>query len=294
MEPYSDSARSGWDLEAAIPWFTGRARRAFLLHPQPAQADAISDSRLGGPLWWPKDEPIPTYVDSSGADREMLPVLQLRRDDFPSIPFGAGRELLQITWRPGPEPLAQAHWRTAGDMKTMSIVPGPSGEPDIDRRSFSRSDDRDLAEESPCWGLHRARLLPEAVLEYPSWQELPKRIQRQFLAWQAKEGDRPEGLPNYEHEFGPSPSSKADGYPHWIWNDDTPICACGVRMEHLFSLATVEYLDGGGRWGWGRSNTRGEARREATGLHIPKFGIAYFHCCSSCPQRPVRTSIQSF
>ena len=65
-------------------------------------------------------------------------------------------------------------------------------------------------------------------------------------------------------------------------------------MEHLFSLATIEYTDSGGRWGWLLSNTRGEARKEATGLNIEKRGIVYFHRCSLCADRPLDVSTQSF
>ncbi len=260
-----DSAKPRWELAQSLSWFDGRARTAHLMHPQPATDVKPEESRIGEPLLWPEHLPVPN---------EMASVVHLNRQDFPAVPFPGEAEVLQVIWRPGNDPVATAYWRTPGEIESM--------------RPVSSS-----AISVPGWTLHPARLLPEPVIEYPSWFSLPRKIQRGYDAWFSKHPDDALGPPSYEYEFGPSPSSKVGGYAHWIWNDDTPTCECGSVMEHLFSLASTEFLDSGGRWGWVASNTRGEARKEATGLNIPKSGIAYFHACMNCGETPLRVLTQS-
>ncbi len=269
-----NSAKPRWDLAHSIPWFDGKARTACLFHPQPATDVALRESRIGEPLLWPGD-PLVTDDSSAHSRPNMFPVVHLNKQDFALLQFPGATELLQVVWNPGPHPVARAYWRTPSEMETMRPIPSAEGA-------------------EPGWALHRARLLPEMVVEYPSWAALPSKVRRDFDKWLSKQSGPPDGPPAYEFEFGPSPSSKAGGYAHWLWNNDTPTCECGSVMEHLFSLATIEYPDSGGRWGWLLSNTRGEARKEATGLDIRKFGIAYFHRCPLCTERPLDVSTQSF
>ncbi len=142
-----------------------------------------------------------------------------------------------------------------------------------------------------------AKFHVEPIVEFPAWEELPRQLQSQFRKWSPEDEliDPPiaDGAELYSGELSCAPGSKVGGYPHWMFRDNTPDCRCGIRMVHLLTLASAEYLKSGGRWGWGKSNAT-NPRKEATGLDIPKFGKALFFYCVHCPRGPLDLLVESW
>src|SRR5262245_21982612 len=88
-------------LTTRFPELQGMEKPARLLHPQPAQGvPEAGISKIAGPTAWPRGEPWPVCPTSGGEEHLPIPVVQLRRCDFPEIQFPDGREVLQILWCP--------------------------------------------------------------------------------------------------------------------------------------------------------------------------------------------------
>jgi hypothetical protein len=60
-----------FDITDVFPELREHRGTATRLHPR-AGTPAVTDSSIGGPLWWPVDEPWPMCTDGDAHDVEML------------------------------------------------------------------------------------------------------------------------------------------------------------------------------------------------------------------------------
>ncbi|MFD9430386.1 hypothetical protein [Streptomyces sp. NPDC060002] len=244
---------------------------AVRLHPRRGRPGP-RDSHIGGPLWWPADEPWPRCAEHRDVNRRQLgpyhlvPVAQLTAADFPEIRFPEGADLVQLLWcpdwhdQPHPEGWGQAcrlFWRTAADV----LNPLPEGEqPEPDTHW-----DGDMIP-LPCV-LH-----PERVTEHSWDEELPD-------------------------ELSPTPGYKVGGSMSWGVTDrpesmDCGEDGCGAPLELFLQLDSYEYEDGGrfqplGERGLDPTSEAGRAAREPVGMTVGRGGHAGLFVCTADPRHPV-------
>jgi hypothetical protein len=86
------------------------------------------------------------------------------------------------------------------------------------------------------------RLLPERVVEFPSVYDLPEDVVQRIYDWESQHLG-PDGMQvcDYEGELSVAPGTKVGGFIHWIQFPWEPACECGRPMEHLLTIATVEW-----------------------------------------------------
>lgn len=144
--------------------------------------------------------------------------------------------------------------------------PDPAAEPDLVPR--------------PCV------LDPERVTEYPSW-DLPEDLRRSVAD---RLGD------DYETGLAVAPGTKAGGYPGWCQPPDWPACDCGRVMDHLLTVASLEFDNARDRR-WVPLEDRpvpavpegaawySAAEQNPAGLMIGDVGGMYLFVCTSCPER---------
>ncbi len=166
-------------------------------------------------------------------------MLQLRADDFPEMPFPPGADLFQMLWCPRehsdvpecrkmPCPMYWAdprfYWRSTGDINS----PRPDNPPP--REAYCEY------VPLPC------RLLPERVIEYPSVYDLPGGLVERIYEWEDQHLG-PDGMHacEYEGELSVACGTKIGGYIRWIQFPWQPACECGRLMEHLLTIASVEW-----------------------------------------------------
>lgn len=291
------------DAVAAFPELAPLARTTVRLHPRRAADGPVDASKMGGTFLWPRGEPWPAGDEKRVARivQELLandplpgdrpippgtaipyaPILQLRADDFPEMPFPPGADLFQLLWFPfmslpesGPSPPSilrhRAYWRRAADVRE----PRARNPAMVERR---------LAE-AP----HPCRLHPERVVEYPHSQDLDPKLERRIDRWKAaarvdNDGDSPIDL--YDWELSACPSTKVGGYPFYVQDKRPPfVCACGRTMDHLLTVALHEW-DGGTEERWCPVEERGREVEPAF-----EHGDLYFYLsvCTHCPGFPTR------
>jgi hypothetical protein len=86
------------------------------------------------------------------------------------------------------------------------------------------------------------RLMPERVIEYPSFYDLPEESEPRISEWEDQHLDEDGAHAcSYEEELSAAFGTKIGGYPHWIQDPWIPTCPCGQPMEHLLTVATVEW-----------------------------------------------------
>jgi uncharacterized protein YwqG len=293
-----------------LPELASRAKTTIRLRPRKGKVAGLANSKMGGAILWPKDEPWPTCEEfghydvltmnepyPAGTVVPLLPVLQLRTDDFPEIEFFPGADLLQLLWCPlfhnSPPYLARSfwYWRKADDVKNPL-------------RSMPKS-------EFAAKGYYpnQCRLLLERVVEYPWIDNLPARMRAKIDRW-----DIPGVLDEYietpaifyEWESSNCPGNKVGGYPHFIQREATPKCTCGRRMVHLLTLTDDEF-DAGTHYRWcpiedkrvwaeirkkKRYDRRVEDIQQMTGFDGFGGGYLYYFVCRKCKQWPIRPVFQ--
>ena len=84
------------DPSVAAPELAQLTRATVRLHPRPDKCPR-DQSKLGGEILWPADEPWPHCEEH---DCSYVSVLQLRREDVPELGFREGADLFQILWCP--------------------------------------------------------------------------------------------------------------------------------------------------------------------------------------------------
>ncbi|WBB91467.1 DUF1963 domain-containing protein [Verrucosispora sp. WMMC514] len=278
------------DMDAVFPQLRGFARTTIRLHPRKG-SPSVEQSSVGGPLLWPADEPWPTCdgdgLDDHPAEAEvpLVPVLQLLADDVPELPFPEGSDVLQVLWcpfdhDPWSAPLPRLYWRRRSAIgPRLTAMPPPH-------------------EDTEAWYVPDACVVdPERVVEYPSY-DLPREVWSQIQET-ARRVEADHGW-EYDTDLAVASGIKVGGYPGWTQSPDWPVCPCGVRMEHLLTIASWEFSRGDERrWvpledrpamaGWGFDSPDEHpwrSRQNPAGLMLGDAGGVYIFVCTSCPQRP--------
>lgn len=207
-----------------------------------------------------------------------LPLLQLCRHDFPSLPFPGNTDLFQLLWCPhmhfaGPpaeQPGYLVFWRRQEDL-TDPLLNEPALPEGVD--------------------LFECALHPEEVLEYPvsGAFESHFRSDLNFLLSTLLECENGAGL--YDEALSAAPGVKLFGYPRWIGAASTPNCSCGRRMRLLVTIDTREAGAGpAAAERWGRE---GEAEILSHGFAFAEQGAIYLFYCEACRGPRLSAVIQS-
>jgi hypothetical protein len=154
-------------------------------------------------------------------------------------------------------------------------------------------------------------LMPERVTEYPSVYELPDDLVDRIYEWEGRMHRACGKHCSYERSLSVAPGTKIGGYIDVIQSWWAPACRCGRVMEHLLTVATVEW-DGlvDERWtpqeeqelfaaipegGAGANGSRAaviHAHWIPTGLQLGDGGHMHVFVCRHCPERPIVPSIE--
>ncbi len=219
-----------------FPELAGRAATAVRLHPRYGDEPPADASKLGGTFLWPAGEPWPVCP---AHEIPLVTVLQLRAGDFREMPFPDGADLFQMLWCPRehddvPEcreklcPMSWAdprfYWRNSQEIARPRPDNPPPQEAYYEYVPF------------PC------RLLPERVIEFPSVYDLPDDVRRRIFEWEDQHlGPDGKHVCEYEAELSAAFGTKVGGYIQWIQFPWEPACECGRPMEHLLTVASVEW-----------------------------------------------------
>ena len=213
-----------YDVETLFPFLKGRARTAMRLHPCREVDLPPTVSKIGGAFVWPPSEQPPICPTTSCP---AIPVLQIRRSEFPLIKFPGDTDLMQLLWYPrayedwnyGPK--IEMFWRTLGDMPTDSVL----------QPVYKHHADM--------FFIHECRLEPEVVLEYPYIGLLTEVEQQAISKWEEEQDDP---LALYQYCLSTSPGSKVGGYPEYGGQDAPAIFnSDGKESEYLLTLADWEW-----------------------------------------------------
>jgi len=313
-------------IEMSFPDLLPLQRVAVRLHPRRVMAPLPpTASKIGGHILWPDDEPWPVctereYVvepvaEANGAlmidnitgtsygmtwigpeDRRhtgvYLPVMQLRRDDVPELPFPDDSDLFQLVWcsrlhDDDFQPRIRLYWRRERDITHP-------------RASFPRpiavtSDDATVNMMSADYlvPLYECAVAPERIPEYPSLTELDH--------MKVISDDVSEDLWDAQNrgELGTAHGgTKVGGWP--VWNQEPVEFACphGHAMRYLLSFEASEpieelILSPDEQEVWQRLEAREEtAYREPTGMNFGRSGFLYVFWCPQCPDHPARSDSQ--
>ena len=216
----------------------------------------------------------------------LVPILQLRGQDFAELELPKDADLLQVLWCPrdhediGCCPAPRVFLRKVADLiATLETYPEP------------KESDEDSLEDyipAPCC-LH-----PERVTEYPSPFELSEQVLDSIDTWvdknirEKKWLDEDESV--YQYLLSTAPGTKIGGYVDWVQDPEIPMCGCGLEMQHLLTIASAEF-DGGShyRWCpieeehlWKSSYEARAAAQFAAGLMLGDMGSLYLFVCRRC------------
>jgi hypothetical protein len=219
--------------------------------------------------------------------RPLVGVLQVYARDVPELPFPDGTDLFQLLWCPNEHdapwygPASVAVWRRAADVTAVLADPP---EP-----VFDSTREEDEYDPLPCW-VH-----PERVTEYPDADDLPGDLRQRVLEWDRAMGDDAPRL--YWSALSTAPGTKLLGHPRWYQGPWWPDCACGRRMRHLATIASVMEFSDERRWqpdDDGADPPSTFPRNEAPhGIYFVRAGDMYLFTCDACPDRPLATVIES-
>ena len=225
-----------FNVSELFPELAGRSTTTIRLHPRYGDEPLMDESKLGGTFLWPYDEPWPVCPFH---EIPLVTVLQLRAADFPEMPFPPGADLFQLLWCP----------REHSDVPECFEKPNPMmwADPKFYWRNRQETDRARLDNPCPREAYYEyvslpCRLMPERVIEFPSEYHLSEDIVQRIRRWQDQHLG-PDGMHacEYEAELSAAPGTKIGGYIPWIQFPWEPVCECGRRMEHLLTIATVEW-----------------------------------------------------
>ena len=265
---------------------------AVRLHPRRGES-VLEASKMGGSVLWGAETPLP-MCEAHSIPR--IPILQLRKDDVPQLPFREGEDLFQIWWCPkdhegtyAPDPAV--FWLSLKDFANIPL-----------RDEFPIPEVEDHENESipfPCL------LNPEPVTDYPHafdladyypeiWEKITKSDQLRELALQHPEFNVKSAVDLYQYLLGASSGTKLGGYPNWSQSPEYLLCDHGHQMEFLAQIDSAEF-DGGtwGRWltieekeVWEADyRTRNKVQR-AAGLMLGDMGALFFSFVIYVPIAP--------
>jgi hypothetical protein len=224
-----------FDVEELFPFLRGRGKPAIRLHPRRKANLPPDSSKFGGSIIWPRDEAFPEHPFIG---LKAVPLLQLRKEDVPEMPFFPGSNLMQMLWFPthGDPPLV--FWRNLETLRD-AIVLKPIYIPDEEGFGIA-------------YHVNECAIHPETVIEYPGIMDIDElrdvEIQA-FRDWETTTSVA--GEFTYSAQLSICPGSKVGGYPQWGWTDpDIPENAQGQPLEFLMKISDNEW-DGGSsdeRW----------------------------------------------
>jgi len=285
-----------------LPELADRAKTIVRLHPRREEVPALADSKLGGTFLWPRAETWPRCDDleppdwlrsqwevPDDADLPLIPVLQLRADEFPELQFYPGTDLFQLLWCPldhNETFMAKpfVFWRNSRHVSDpLSQMPHA----EITNENYLPT---------PC------RLHPERVTEFPHISELDEHMRSKLGTWDVQDAldgvfDTAETL--YEWGLSVCPSNKVGGYVFWVQSPEVPRCRCGREMTHLLTLTDMEF-DGGTypRWlpledqrVWGEPYDKRNAVQCAPNWQFGA-GYLYIFLCRACRHWPIKAVYQ--
>lgn len=290
------------DITQVVPSLRAHAATTIRLHPRRAVVSDPAASKLGGTFLWPRSEPWPRCDDNrhqtgvhgrpsatNGISPTLVGLIQLNAQDFPSIRFRPGADLLQLLWCPTSEevhdddflfPKLFAYWRSSVAV-TDPITEHPL--PDCTETYLN-------------YFPVSCRISPEAVKEYPTLATIEElRDGSQIHDLLAADDTIWE---QYQNDLCACPSTKLGGYPNWIQNEETPTCRCGKKMDFLVQFCDWEYtnMNTSQRWipladRWAVEACDSDPAAEAIlRPHLLDFAhvVFYVFVCRRCPEWPVR------
>ncbi len=261
-----------FDIEKVMPAIKPYRRKAIRLHPTRATAPLPSNaSKMGGKFHWPSSEPWPYCSESDpppdpgiaqaedDTSEELQQavneirrphstayqaMVQLRRDEFPELPWPPGSDLFQLLWCPS------VHmWGNSLDTKSSQS----SGARIVWRReSTVRAVLQTQSPRVPRFPLHECAFEPEDIFEYPQSVETPPaieaaipKLQGWFDALQPRKANDPGAEWRYSYDIAASPGTKLFGWAQWVQAVEIPTCGCGREMKLLLTCASDESNDPG-------------------------------------------------
>lgn len=313
---YPTTLKAPFNLNEMFPKL--KPKVAVLLHPRRATKPLpLTASKIGGHIYWPRDEPWPYCVDHP--DNPLVPVLQLNKKDAPLLGFPPGKNLFQMLWCPTDDhydpdqetravPKSQFFWRSVDERKHEDILlPEEVPEPE---------DDDDWKRE---WIPEECALYPETVTEYPdcAFEEFRIEMIPHFEAWHkekslsydVKNAEQPslyfrdlldsviketlklegwsdekaEKFKSYQENWRYSSGTKLGGYECWYVSCQK----CGKPLEHFLSISTSEYGYGDTRW---LPINEENAEPESHGMDfdgVTKFTICACRACEGMPRKAI-------
>jgi hypothetical protein len=253
--------------DATLPSQHRREFEQALARARSAKASDIADRTI---------ESILRILESEGGGEPYLPILQIRRDQFPDFPFPGDSDLFQLLWCP-------AHW----------VHEGPG------HLAFWRKESvlGPLRTENVPFSIEpvfECVLDPEAVPDFPSVLELAQLGKPELL----NEG-------HFEN-WATVPGTKLFGYADWIQYPEVPNCSrCKRSMRLLVSISSAEFGHGVSKLRWAPAEEQKQIRELEARLHgrtggrevvdelraldlphgwmIGDVGNAYLFHCAKCP-----------
>jgi hypothetical protein len=313
-------------IDARFPDLLPLQRVAVRLHPHRVAAPLPpSASKIGGHILWPEDESWPVCTEREYAvepvappnpvaltdlltgrsygetwigpeDRRhtgiYLPVLQLRRDDVPELPFPDDSDLFQLVWcsrlhEGDYQPRIRLYWRRERDIThPRASFPRPIAVTSDDATVNTMSADFLVP-------LYECAVAPERILEYPSLTDLEQMglIPDDASAdlWDAQN----------RGELGTAHGgTKVGGWPVWSQEAVALSCPRGHEMRYLLSFETFEPLEElilspDEQERLQHLDAREEvAYREPTGMAFGRNGFLHVFWCPACPDHITRSVMQ--
>lgn len=222
------------------------------------------------------------------------PILQLRRDDFPELPWPAGKDLFQLLWCP------RVHFEGNGmhdPSETPTQTPGFVAKWRTERLVVKALPAMPKLEQP----FQECSFQPEDIAEYPQADEFDReQIEphlRTLAPWLARVPHKGEHVPDpwwrYSHDVAVAPGTKLLGYPQWIQDDDTPECeSCGERMRLLLTCASQEDVDNP-VWSAARLHASRDKYENPHGMQWGDVGNAYLFYCVRCKPLRLKSVVQS-
>jgi len=310
LEPYRvgpedrrTTPQPAFDVGALFPELAGQSTITIRLHPRYGEEPPVSASKMGGTFLWPADEPWPSCP---AHEIPLVAVLQLSARDLPEMPFPPGADLFQVLWCP------REHDGIAGRYPDMYWADPRFYWRNRDEIAHPRPDNPPSHDAFYEYVPLPCRLIPERVIEYPSVYDLPEDFVQRIYDWENKYLGA-DGMHVCEYESGLSVAygTKVGGFLHWIQSPWIPTCNCGAAMEHLLTIATVEWngiIDQ--RWtpieeqkilrsfpgSWDEFSDAQKAISGAfwipTGINLGDGGHMQLFVCRNCPDWPIVPAIE--
>ena len=186
------------DVIRDFPELADQARSSVRLHPRVAADGAVGASKMAGMFYWPHAEPWPCH-DESWVNWDRLatlhedeiesiprlpartsipfaPILQLRAQEFPRMPFPPGAEMFQLLWFPYPMRIDwDSDWSSSSPSLDHRVIWRKTNDQDAIRATNTRMIRRPGGLFAPI-----CRLEPEPVFEYPISCQLDSSLVRQY------------------------------------------------------------------------------------------------------------------